>query len=104
MVRHISVFFLKKDATQGEKEFVEKSLRELEGQLTEAACYWVGKSCVAPPPAEDVGTPDFGDFVQVIEFETHEAATEYPMHPGHQMLKDKIASVVERVVAIEVEI
>lgn len=79
MVRHISVFTLED----------KKELPLLKSLLEEA-----GKKCplirqsqigenISAPPKEGLVGPDFGDLVQIIDFDTPEDAKAYPTSEAH---------------------
>ena len=101
MVRHISIFFLKKEK---EKSWVIEKLKELEHRLNEVSGYAVGLDCLERPTERTPELPEFGDIVQMIDFDTAEAATAYPNQPGHMKLMEEIGEYIEKVIAIDVAI
>lgn len=103
MVRHISIFFLKKNenVTAKEKAYVEKLLLQLKQELDDVADYRVGTQCLPVPPTGTAGVPLFGDIVQSIDFTDIRAAESYPQQPGHRRLVEKTQDFVEKVVSID---
>lgn len=82
MIRHISVFTLED----------KKDLPLLKSLLEETAknCPLIKHSQIgeniAAPPKDDLKGPDFGDLVQIIDFETLEDANAYPTSGAHRYL------------------
>lgn len=82
MIRHISVFTLED----------KKNLSLLKSLLEETAknCPLIKHSQIgeniAAPPEKDLKGPDFGDLVQIIDFETLEDANAYPTSEAHRYL------------------
>lgn len=100
-IRHISIFFIKEEMKTKLPELLETLTRCTENVAAEA--YMTGVDCM-PRPAERIpGLPEFGDVVQIIDFETRVEAEQYPAHPAHQKLMHEIGYAVEKVVAIDVE-
>lgn len=79
MIRHISVFTLedKKDLP------LLKSLLEETGKNCSLIRHSQIGENIAAPPKEGLEGPDFGDLVQVIDFDTPEDAKAYPTSETH---------------------
>lgn len=98
MIRHISVFTLEN----------KKELSLLKSLLEETAknCPLIQKSQIgeniATPPAADLKGPDFGDIVQIIDFDTIEDANAYPTSEAHKYLF-KNSPKMKKVTAIDFE-
>lgn len=103
MIRHISMFFMK-DEKKETKELIIQKLRELENKLPHISGYAVGSDCMERPPGGMPGVPEFGDVVQIIDFETAEDAAAYPKNPGHIKLMEETGEYIEKVTAIDVEL
>lgn len=102
MVRHISIFFLKEEnKADHQKLFIER-LRQMESELERLAGYSVGTDCMERPPKGIPGVPEFGDFVQVIDFMEEADALAYPEHPAHVSLVKDMGEYLEKVVAIDI--
>lgn len=104
MIRHISVFFFKKDTSEESKEMVENLMEELGNKLNGVRSYAVGKNCANMPPKGMPGVPEFGDFVQVIDFDDSEMANSYAFNSEHLEVVKRTSEFFEKVVAIDFEL
>ncbi len=104
MVRHISIFFFKKEVTDTEKENVRRMLLGLKEKLEGVADYRVGTHCMPLPPSGAAEGPQFGDLVQVIDFYGRDGAESYPRHAAHMELLAETSGYMEKVVAIDFEL
>lgn len=86
MIRHISIFFFKENTAENEKEKVKDALVRLKEELSDIADYQVGINCAKLPPPEIKDAPEFGELVQVIDFDSDGAAMDYSRHPAHRRL------------------
>lgn len=100
-IRHISIFFIKEDMKPKLPELMETLKTCTENVKAEA--YMTGADCMPRPVEKIPGLPEFGDIVQVIDFENRAEAEQYPEHPAHRVLMKEIGSAIEKVVAIDVE-
>ena len=100
-IRHISIFFIKDEMKSKLPELLEDLKTCTEKVKAEA--YMTGADCMPRPAGKIPGLPEFGDIVQVIDFETRVEAEQYPEHPAHKELMQKIGDAIEKVVAIDVE-
>lgn len=103
MIRHISIFFLKKDRTKEEYRAFEKALEDMEALLAPIRGYASGRDCMSRPPSGLTGVPEFGDVAQVIDFADRAAAENYAVHPAHRKLTEEYGGLIERVVAVDFE-
>ena len=101
MVRHISIFFIKKEMRGNIPELLELFRKCTENVKAEA--YMTGVDCMPRPADKMPGLPEFGDLVQIIDFSEQKEAEQYPDHPAHKVLMEKIGEAVEKVVAIDIE-
>lgn len=103
MVRHISMFFIKKEKKEARRLIIKK-LQELEKKLGNITDYILGSDCMERFTREIPGVLEFGDIVQIIDFETVEEATAYPQNPGHIKLMEEVGEYVEKVTAIDIKL
>lgn len=100
MIRHISLFFIK-EKKKNEKESLKKALEACTKKVG-ADAYVVGEDYMERPVRHMQGMPEFGDFIQIIDFPDEKNASEYPNHPAHLELMEKIGDAIEKVAAIDI--
>lgn len=103
MIRHISIFFLKKENKKENILDIKERLARLGGELCGVLAYHVGEHAGPKPPEGTPGAPEFGDLIQMIDFADAAAAGAYPEHPGHLALAAATDGYVEKVVAMDIE-
>lgn len=105
MIRHISVFFLKEDSVDFKKaaniKKLEELLLEIPKKMEGIADYKVGINSSPLLPKGILEVPEFGDIVQIIDFNEEEAAKGYPRHPAHVEFIKQSKNIIEKVVAID---
>ncbi len=104
MIRHISIFFFKKEIEEKTKKNVKKTLMELEGKLTGVVNYHVGEHCLPQPVHRADTTPLFGELVQMIDFTDREMAEKYPQSEAHVRMLKETCLYIEKVVVIDFEL
>lgn len=104
MIRHISVFFIK-ESMKDQMDGLIETTRVCSSEV-QAAAYVVGPNAAKLPEdaPKSADLPDFGDFVQILDFNTPAEAAAYPVHPAHLKLMKSIGHAVEKVTAIDVGI
>ncbi len=104
MVRHISIFFFKKEVEEKAKKNVMKTLVDLEGKLKGVVNYHVGEHCLPQPVHRTDTTPLFGELVQMIDFTDREMAEKYPQSEEHMKMLKETCLCIEKVVVIDFEL
>lgn len=103
MIRHISVFFLKKEDKEANLAAMKERLMYLGEELSRVKAYHVAEHAGEKPDADIPGVPEFGDLAQIIDFADAEAAAAYPHSPAHMALAAACGEYIERVVAMDIE-
>ena len=103
MIKHVSIFFLKDENKEENKKSLVKMLEQFEDKLENIAEYQVGSDCMKRPPKGLPGVPEFGDVMQIIGFKNEADAGSYAMLPEHMELMKSSESMIERVVAIDIQ-
>lgn len=103
MIRHISIFFLQEEGKEENGKKLKQMLEELGNKLSGISGYYAGCRIGANPPAKAKGMPEFGDLVQIIDFEDMQSAASYPSNPEHKRLVEESADLTSRVVAIDID-
>ncbi len=108
MVKHISVFFIKEQANGNSKkeniEYIKDLLNAIPDKMDKIVNCIVGKNIAETPDLGIKEGPEFGDLIQILDFETFEDAKAYPTHVSHIDLLIKTKDLMEKVVAIDIEI
>jgi len=102
MIKHISIFFLKDENKEENKKSFVKMLEQLEEKLEHVTEYQVGCDYMKRPPKGLPGVPEFGDVVQIIDFENEIDASSYAMHPAHVELMKLSENMIEKAVAMDI--
>lgn len=103
MVRHISIFFLQEEKKKENSKKLKQMLEELGDKLSGISSYYVGYQIGSNPSAKVEGMPEFGDLVQMIDFDNMQFAAAYPSNPEHLHLVEESKGLISRVVAIDVD-
>lgn len=107
MIRHISIFYLKKENAalyQKQAKELVTLLKKMPEDIPETAHSTVEMNLIIPPQELPEGGPLFGDVVQMIDFADREAADRYPSHPAHIRMMQITDGWIDHVAAIDFEI
>lgn len=98
MIRHISVFTLE---NKEELPLLKSLLEETAQNCPLIKSSQIGEN-ITTPPKENLKGPDFGDMVQIINFDTVKDANAYPASEAHRYLF-KNSPKMKKVTAIDFE-
>lgn len=107
MIRHISIFQLKKETGRSYQKHAQELvelLLQVAVELPEALHYKAAVSVAVPAKELPKGAPVFGDVVQCMDFADLQTALQYPDHPAHIRLMEDTKEWVEQVTVIEFEV
>lgn len=107
MIRHISIFQLKKEDENSGREHARELvnlLKQISSELPEALHYEAAVNISVPPKELPKGAPLFGDVMQCMDFPDMRTALRYPTHPAHIRLMKETKELVEQVMVIEFEV